>query len=59
VGSAIKPFFYLLAIKRFGRDQNTIIEDSPVEYFLDNGGRYAPKNFDLQYHGKVTIGQAL
>jgi penicillin-binding protein 1C len=26
---------------------------------LDNGGKYEPKNFDMKYHGKVTIAKAL
>jgi penicillin-binding protein 1C len=59
VGSAIKPFFTLLAFHTLNRNKNTQISDEPVDYFLDNGGKYAPKNFDMQYHGTVTIGEAL
>lgn len=59
VGSALKPFIYLLAFHLKGYHSETTIEDKPVDYFLENGGIYAPKNFDMTYHGKVSVGQAL
>lgn len=59
VGSAIKPFLYLLAFEKYGMTGGTIIDDSPVSYQMANGGAYQPKNFDLAYHGKVTVAQAL
>lgn len=56
-GSAIKPFTYLLALEK-GYTPATILEDVPVE-FQTEGGPYAPKNYDLDYHGPVRLREAL
>ena len=59
VGSAIKPFVYLKWMIDFGRDSKTIFDDEPFEVVDINGNVYAPKNFDLKYHGKVPLSIAL
>ncbi len=58
-GSAIKPFIYAQAFHEFGYTWGTTIVDEPVSFDLGNGSLYEPKNFDNQYHGTVTLAQAL
>ena len=53
-GSTLKPFLYALAI-----DQGRILPDS---YLLDvptDYAGYVPENYDQQYHGRVTVREAL
>lgn len=57
-GSSIKPLIYALALER-GWSANTVIADEPVSYVTADGTSYAPKNFDLLYHGNVTLAAAL
>lgn len=56
-GSSIKPLTYLLALEK-DYTPATILEDVPVE-FKTAGGPYAPKNYDLDYHGPVRLREAL
>jgi len=58
VGSAIKPFVYTLAFDHLDYDAQTKIMDEQVE-FTSLYGYYSPKNFDLEYHGEVSLAQAL
>ncbi|MTD95198.1 penicillin-binding protein 1C [Hyphomicrobium sp. xq] len=53
-GSTLKPFIYGLAFEAGLAHPETLIEDRPVRY-----GSYAPKNFDEDFHGTVTIRDAL
>ena len=53
-GSTLKPFIYGLAFEAGLAHPDTLIEDRPVRF-----GRYAPKNFDKDYRGTVTIRKAL
>jgi penicillin-binding protein 1C len=53
-GSTLKPFFYGLAFEQGLVAQETIIEDSPVDF-----SGYRPKNFDMGYQGDVSIRTAL
>lgn len=57
--SAIKPFLYLLGMKKLWFTGWSFILDEPITYFLENNNEYQPKNFDLKYHGNVTISKAL
>lgn len=57
-GSSIKPLFYAMALEK-GWNTNTIIVDEPVYFETADGFPYSPKNFDLQYHGEVTLAEAL
>lgn len=53
-GSTLKPFIYGLAFEAGLAHPQTLIEDRPVRF-----GNYAPKNFDEDFHGTVTIHDAL
>jgi penicillin-binding protein 1C len=53
-GSTLKPFIYGLAFEAGLAHPETLIEDRAVRY-----GSYAPKNFDEDFHGTVTIRDAL
>ncbi|WP_425071543.1 penicillin-binding protein 1C [Sagittula sp. S175] len=53
-GSTLKPLVYGLAFDRGLAHPETLILDTPV-YF----GSYAPKNFDGEYRGELTVRRAL
>lgn len=53
-GSTLKPFIYGLAFEQGLIAQETLIDDSPVDF-----SGYRPKNFDMAYQGDVSIRQAL
>jgi penicillin-binding protein 1C len=53
-GSTLKPFIYGLAFEGGIAHPETLIEDRPVRF-----GTYAPKNFDEDFHGTVSIRDAL
>lgn len=53
-GSALKPFTYALGFERGLYSTASQIDDSPVRY-----GEYLPKNYDEDFHGMVTIREAL
>ncbi len=53
-GSTLKPFIYGLSFEAGLAHPDTLIEDRPVRF-----GTYAPKNFDEEYHGTVSIREAL
>lgn len=53
-GSTLKPFIYGLAFETGLAHPETLIEDRPVRF-----GSYAPKNFDEDYHGTVSMREAL
>jgi penicillin-binding protein 1C len=56
-GSSIKPLNYLLAFEK-GWTPATVIYDIPTQFNTDSGP-YAPKNYDLEYHGPVRVRTAL
>jgi penicillin-binding protein 1C len=53
-GSTLKPFIYGLSFEAGLAHPETLIEDRPVRF-----GTYAPKNFDEEYHGTVSMREAL
>lgn len=53
-GSTLKPFIYGLAFEGGLAHPETLIEDRPVRF-----GNYAPRNFDEDYHGTITVREAL
>ncbi len=53
-GSALKPFIYGLAFEAGLAHPQTLIEDRPTRF-----SRYAPRNFDSDYKGTVTVAEAL
>jgi membrane peptidoglycan carboxypeptidase len=59
-GSSFKPFMYVTAFEN-GHFPGQTINDSYVSYpdSSSPSGKYAPNNYDMTYHGLVTIRQAL
>ena len=53
-GSTLKPFIYGLAFETGIALPDTLIEDRP-----ENFGGWQPKNFNTQFHGTVTLREAL
>ena len=53
-GSTLKPFIYGLAMDEGLIHPETIVRDSRVRF-----GSYAPSNFDGDFHGEVTVREAL
>jgi penicillin-binding protein 1A len=59
VGSLFKPFVYVAAVDT-GYTAATEIDDSPVSFFAGPGQPpYEPRNYDREYHGPITLRQAL
>lgn len=56
-GSSIKPLTYLAAFEK-GYTPATVLYDIPSQ-FNTASGPYAPKNYDLKYHGPVRVRTAL
>jgi penicillin-binding protein 1A len=57
-GSVFKPFVYTAAIAS-EIPASEIIYDTPVEVPLPDGTLYAPRNFTGEFHGPVTLREAL
>lgn len=57
-GSVFKPLVYATAINK-GWDVNSTISDSPLEIKGSKGKIWRPKNFSGNYHGQVTLLEAL
>lgn len=53
-GSTLKPFIYALAADDGLMDMDSLVRDAPTRF-----GTYRPQNFTRQYHGTVTVRQAL
>lgn len=53
-GSTLKPVIYGLAFEAGIAHPETLIDDRPTRF-----GTYAPKNFDDDFHGTVTVREAL
>lgn len=53
-GSALKPLLYALAFEQGIAHPETVVRDAPQHF-----GPYAPTNFTGQYHGDVTLSEAL
>lgn len=57
-GSAIKPFVYATALEQ-GYTAATIFEDKPLTITLPDGKEWKPENYDREYHGNMTLREAL
>ena len=58
-GSVFKPFTYTAAIQA-GIPASEVFYDTPVEIETWDGGPiYSPKNFNNQFHGPMTLREAL
>lgn len=58
IGSTIKPFIYLKGFIE-GLRPYSHVDDREYKYPIATGYALYPKNFDGQYHGEVTLHQAL
>jgi len=54
-GSSFKPLVYATGIENRDFSAATIFDDKATDF----GGGFAPKNYDLRYHGEVTTRKAL
>jgi len=57
-GSAFKPFIYAAAMDN-GYTPNEMILDAPVSFRAGNGEEWSPQNYDMKFHGPVTLRAAL
>lgn len=58
-GSTLKPFVYGTAFDLGVLRVNSLVEDSPEDMAVGGGGIYSPKNYDHEFHGFVSAGEAL
>lgn len=60
IGSLVKPAVYLTALLNPSRySTSTIIEDSPLSLQLQTGESWDPGNYDKEFHGDVSLYDAL
>lgn len=60
IGSLIKPVVYLAALEQdSGYTLATILDDSELIYRQKNQQDWRPQNYDREYHGNVTLYEAL
>ncbi len=57
-GSSFKPIAYATAFKKGWTGATTIL-DAPVAFPGGDGTIYAPQNYDLRFHGTITLRHAL
>jgi membrane peptidoglycan carboxypeptidase len=57
-GSSIKPINYLLALQN-GKSLTSIIDDSPITYYVKGQPPYTPQNYTGKSLGKITLKTAL
>ncbi len=57
-GSSFKPFLYAAALEN-GFDPFDIVEDAPLTINIPGSGPWSPRNYDNQFHGFVTLTEAL
>ena len=57
-GSAFKPFLYAAALEN-GFEPFDIVEDAPLTITTPGSGAWSPRNYDNQFHGFVTLTEAL
>lgn len=60
IGSLVKPVVYLAALQRSSEwTLASNVEDTPVEVVLPDRGLWKPGNYRNEYHGTVTVLDAL
>lgn len=57
-GSAFKPFLFAAALEN-GFEPFDIVEDAPLTINIPGSGPWSPRNYDNQFHGFVTLTEAL
>ncbi len=58
-GSTLKPFNYVTAFMKKGWGPGTMVLDTPTCYDEENGTQFCPTNPAGDFHGPITIRQAL
>jgi membrane peptidoglycan carboxypeptidase len=58
-GSSFKLFVYLAAFQKLHWNANTIIEDTPVTFKEADGTLFSPTNPTHDFHGPITLRNAL
>ena len=58
-GSSFKPILYATALAEDMISPATVIWDTPTAYTVGMGHFYTPRNYDLTFHGPVTVRTAL
>jgi penicillin-binding protein 1A len=53
-GSSMKPVLYAAALER-GYTQSTLVDDSPISFFVRGVGKWEPKNYDKKYSGWIPL----
>ena len=57
-GSSFKPFVYAAALEA-GWTPNAVVEDAPLTINVPGSGPWSPQNYDHQYHGLMTLTEAM
>ncbi|WP_226779775.1 transglycosylase domain-containing protein [Oceaniglobus trochenteri] len=57
-GSAFKPFVYAAALE-LGYGAFDTVVDEPLTLNVPGSGAWTPRNYDGQFHGRVTLAEAL
>jgi penicillin-binding protein 1A len=57
-GSSFKPFLFAAALEN-GFEPFDIVEDAPLTINIPGSGPWSPRNYDNQFHGFVTLTEAL
>jgi len=57
-GSAFKPFVYATALE-LGYSPLDRVEDAPITIDVPGSGPWSPQNYDREFHGSVTLAEAL
>ncbi|MFN8445057.1 MAG: transglycosylase domain-containing protein [Caldilineaceae bacterium] len=58
-GSSFKPYVYATALEKKQLNAASMILDVPMTVPLGDGTFYRPENYDRQYHGPVSLRNAL
>lgn len=58
-GSTLKPFVYATAFDLRFLEPTSLIEDSPEDFPVGNGGIYSPHDYEPEYQGYVSAAEAL
>lgn len=57
-GSTFKPFVYAAALD-MGYTANSLIDDAPITLYVKGSGEWSPKNYEPEFHGLMTLTDAL
>ncbi|MEM7616813.1 MAG: penicillin-binding protein 1A [Pseudomonadota bacterium] len=58
-GSAFKPFIYLSALGKDDFTPASIIVDAEIEFKMEDGNIWSPKNYSNRYYGPSTLRQGV